>query len=107
MAEYRAEVHAGGSVYPCRAELRRWKERAEAVSSAGRESIAGLPDWDGTIYLDGDTQAAIEAAAWAIHNDEDRQLHVDNLEGPFGLVDGDFNAGVLRVQGRGGLKPSG
>ncbi|MEU0621835.1 hypothetical protein ABZ329_13385 [Streptomyces rubiginosohelvolus] len=105
MADYRAEVHAGGSVYPCRAELRCWKERAEAVSSAGRESIAGLPDWDGVIYLEGDKQAAIEAAAWAIYEDEERQLRVDNLEGPF-LVDGDFNAGVLRIQGSGGLKSS-
>ncbi|MFF8481972.1 hypothetical protein [Streptomyces antibioticus] len=105
MADYEAEIVVGGSTFPCRARLNRWKEHVEAVSSTGRSALAGLEDWDGTIYLEGDTDADIQEAAWAIHEGEEPRLRVDDLEGPFGVV-ADVDARVVQIQGHGRLERS-
>jgi hypothetical protein len=101
-----AEVFAGGSTFRCRARLNHWKEHVQAASFMGRDSRPGLPDWNGTIYIEGDTDSAIEAAAWAISDAEDARLCIDDFQGPFGVVGGDLGKGVLEISGHGALKPA-
>lgn len=98
-----AEVSVGGSTYRCKARLDRWKEHVEADSFEGPEARHGLPDWEGTIRVEGDTDSAIETTAWAIQEAEDAKLRIGDFEGSFGVVDGDVGSGVLQIRGHGPL----
>ncbi|MGW7196181.1 hypothetical protein [Streptomyces chryseus] len=97
MREFRGDatvVLADGTEYLCQASLKAVTEHETATSFTGSEQVKGKTDWFGTISLGG------QDAAFAVENDEDRQLRIQRTS-RFITNGGDMATGVLDISGSG------
>ncbi|MCX5215926.1 hypothetical protein OG689_43065 [Kitasatospora sp. NBC_00240] len=89
-----ATVSAGGSPYPCHADLSRWTEPIPARPFARPdEHIEGQAQWAGTIVLQ-DADATL-----AVRHGDDRQLTVKGPAAAFLVTGWSPGSTELRIRG--------
>ncbi len=89
-----ATVSAGGSRYPCRADLSRWTEPAPA-RPLGRpgERVESQVQWAGSIVLEN------EDATLAVRHGDDRRLIIKGPAGAFLVTGWSPGSTELRIRG--------